>query len=140
MVLVRILRFTPAISPPPHTHTRARGTQSSCCHEQVEATWRDIVQPFVRQHPHRFGVGPERARGKKRKVQPTAAEATTAKLAADDQVQRLYRWATAVVAAYSFELGDDCFQVRTPPPPPFPRSPQVLPKAPLQPQPCRGAG
>lgn len=29
------------------------------------------------------------------------------------RAQSLYLWATAVVAAYSFELGDDCFQVPT---------------------------
>ena len=54
---------------------------------QVDTSWRDAAQPFVSQHSQHFG-------------------------SAQSDWRRCFEWATAVVAAYSFELGDDKFQVR----------------------------
>lgn len=53
---------------------------------QVEITWTEVVQPFVSQHSQHFG-------------------------GAEMNWRRRFDWATAIVAAYSFELGDDKFQV-----------------------------
>ena len=58
---------------------------------QVDEIERDVVLPFMAQHPEHFrspGAGREAG------------------------LHALYRWATAVVSAYSFELGDDKYQVR----------------------------
>eukprot|EP00884_Botryococcus_braunii_P011872 jgi/Botrbrau1/20686/Bobra.0058s0016.1 len=56
---------------------------------RVEHHWREVVQPFLIRHP-RCGVPP------------------------DQLGWQLYRWATAVVAAYSFSLGDDQLQGMVP--------------------------
>ena len=53
---------------------------------QVDLTWTEVAQPFASQHSLHFG-GPEM------------------------NLRRRFDWATAIVAAYSFELGDDKFQV-----------------------------
>lgn len=57
---------------------------------QVEEAYGSVVQPFIRKHKQRFrapqGMGGSRG---------------------------VYRWAVSVVAGYSFELGEDNFQVRT---------------------------
>ena len=56
---------------------------------QVDEAWRRLVQPFVAANPRRFQ--------QRRRADPNAYE--------------LFTWAVAVVAAYSFELGDEKFQV-----------------------------
>ena len=58
---------------------------------QVEEIERDVVLPFMAQHRGHFHF-------------PGAVR--------DAAVHTLYRWATAMVAAYSFELGDDKYQVQ----------------------------
>ena len=53
---------------------------------------RDVVLPFITKHPEHF---------------------RTAGAGRESALHALYRWATAVVSAYSFELGDDKYQVRS---------------------------
>jgi hypothetical protein len=53
---------------------------------QVEEHWQRIAVPFIQGHPRRFGASPAALHG-------------------------LYLWATAIVSAYSFTLGDDEYQV-----------------------------
>lgn len=55
--------------------------------QQVDSAWEEVAQPFVAQHSQHFG-------------------------AAESDWRRCFEWATAIVAAYSFELGDDKYQVR----------------------------
>ncbi len=63
---------------------------TSCAVAQVQERYARIVQPFLRAHPQQ-GLPPD-------------APSTHA----------AYRWATAVVSAYSFTLGDDSYQAMVP--------------------------
>jgi hypothetical protein len=53
---------------------------------QVRTAWTEVAQPFVSQHSQCFGN-------------------------VESEWRPCFEWATAVVAAYSFELGDDKYQV-----------------------------
>jgi len=57
----------------------------------VDEAWRRFVQPFVARHVRHFA--------QRRRSDPNAYD--------------LFLWSVAVVSAYSFELGDDRFQVGT---------------------------
>jgi hypothetical protein len=65
---------------------RARTADIHALSLQVDIAWTEVAQPFVSQHSQHFG----------------GLEANW---------RRRFDWATAIVAAYSFELGDDKFQV-----------------------------
>ncbi len=56
---------------------------------QVPQLWEDLIAPFIHEHP---GLG----------------------LPHGEAGYELYRWATAVVASYSFMLGDDKYQAMVP--------------------------
>jgi hypothetical protein len=58
---------------------------------QVDELWREEALPFVTEHPKHFRT-------------PPGGDIV--------DMHGLYLWATAMVAAYSFELGEDKFQVR----------------------------
>ena len=82
----------------------------------MEEIWRDVVLPFVRRHPRRFSPSAARLGGKKRGREPGGggggSGCSGSGGGAPDlkEARRAYLWATAAVAAYSFELGDDGFQ------------------------------
>lgn len=80
----------------------------------VAETWQTTVLPFVVANNHRFDASAATLGGERDQKKQLSASGTPPSADDIDRLHQLYIWATSVVAAYSFELGDDRFQALVP--------------------------
>jgi len=101
--------------------TRGRLQHPADAPTRVGELWRDVALPFVLEGSPRLrrmlGLGDD-AEEEEEEEQPGAPPSSSSlplpMAARVRAARRLYRWATAVVASYSFVLGDDRYQALVP--------------------------